>query len=413
MLKDLTKFEDSIGVQFKHIRLLARAFTDRSIGFTHLTLGSNQRLEFLGDTVLQLICSEYLYRHFPEHHEGHLSLLRSSLVNNRTQAVVCDDLGMTQYAVYSNPKPDLKTKDRADLLEAFLGALYVDRGLDPCQVFCQVCLFPRLQVFIMNQDWNDPKSKLQQCCLTLRTMDGGEPDIPLYKVIECIGPTNTRVYTVAVYFRGKRLASSTGHSIQQAEMNAAKAALENSRDLFPQLDHQKRVIAQSIKRQKGKDYKVNSNTDSADINFDRIKDSLRLRNGLDDESNLPRQYRTREDISSDELSIDSTTSVNTTQKKVTKRKRKRSKKGRSSASENVVDKNQTNEAVHSFTDSQNLDQSQFSSLESFSEDELPLTMPVVAAAAGVASSSSHALDVSAEDISSDHSSVESGEIFDY
>lgn len=167
-MKDLTKFETAIGVSFRHIRLLARAFTDRSIGFTHLTMGSNQRLEFLGDTVLQLICSEYLYRHFPEHHEGHLSLLRSSLVNNRTQAVVCDDLGMTQYAVYSTPKPDLKTKDRADLLEAFLGALYVDQGILPCTVFCQVCLFPRLQQFIMNQDWNDPKSKLQQCCLTCK-----------------------------------------------------------------------------------------------------------------------------------------------------------------------------------------------------------------------------------------------------
>ncbi|XP_044262279.1 ribonuclease 3 isoform X2 [Tribolium madens] len=178
LLQNLTKFEESVGLQFNHIRLLARAFTDRSVGYTNLTLGSNQRLEFLGDTVLQLIASEYLYKYFPEHHEGHLSLLRSSLVNNRTQAVVCDDLGMSNYAVYNNPKAELKTKDRADLLEAFIGALYVDQGLEFCEVFCQVTLFPRLQDFIMNQDWNDPKSKLQQCCLTLRTMDGGEPDIP-------------------------------------------------------------------------------------------------------------------------------------------------------------------------------------------------------------------------------------------
>lgn len=249
LLQKLTKFEESIGVDFQHIRLLARAFTDRSIGYTNLTLGSNQRLEFLGDTVLQLIVSEYLYKFFPEHHEGHLSLLRSSLVNNKTQAVVCDDLGMTQYALYGNPKAELKTKDRADLLEAFLGALYVDKGLEFCHVFCDVCFFPRLQDFIMNQDWNDPKSKLQQCCLTLRTMDGGEPDIPVYKVIECKGPTNTRVYTVAVYFQGKRLAKASGHSIQEAEMNSAKEALEKSQDLFPQLDHQKRVIAKSMKKQ--------------------------------------------------------------------------------------------------------------------------------------------------------------------
>lgn len=298
MLKNLANFEDSIGVKFKHIRLLARAFTDRSIGFTHLTLGSNQRLEFLGDTVLQLICSEFLYRHFPEHHEGHLSLLRSSLVNNKTQAVVCDDLGMTQYAVYSNPKGDLKTKDRADLLEAFLGALYVDKDLEYCQTFCQVCLFPRLQDFIMNQDWNDPKSKLQQCCLTLRTMDGGEPDIPLYKVIECSGPTNTRVYTVAVYFRAKRLACSNGHSIQQAEMNAAKQALENSHDLFPQLDHQKRVIARSMRKQKG--IKVDTRGNNFGAEFREL------------DSKLPAQYRNR-------LSSDSEKEAH---RRSTKRKRK-------------------------------------------------------------------------------------------
>uniref|UniRef100_A0A2A4K3R9 Ribonuclease 3 n=1 Tax=Heliothis virescens TaxID=7102 RepID=A0A2A4K3R9_HELVI len=250
-LQKLVNFENSIGVQFKHIRLLARAFTDRSVGFTHLTLGSNQRLEFLGDTVLQLVVSDRLYRHFPDHHEGHLSLLRSSLVNNRTQAMVCDDLDMSTYAIYNNPKakPTAK-KHKADLLEAFLGALYIDKNLDYCQAFCNACLFPRLQEFIMNQDWNDPKSKLQQCCLTLRSMEGGEPDIPVYKVIECLGPTNTRVYTVGVYFRGQRLAAARGHSIQEAEMNAAEKALSCAHELFPQLDHQKRVIAKSMRKKK-------------------------------------------------------------------------------------------------------------------------------------------------------------------
>lgn len=249
LLQKLTSFEDSIGIKFNHIRLLARAFTDRSVGFTNLTLGSNQRLEFLGDTVLQLIASDYLYKYFPEHHEGHLSLLRSSLVNNRTQSVVCDDLGMVSYALYANPKAELKTKDRADLLEAFLGALYIDKGLKHCQAFCNICFFPRLHDFILKQDWNDPKSKLQQCCLTLRSVDGGEPDIPVYKVIECMGPTNGRKYTVAVYFKGVRLSQANGHSIQRAEMNAANSALEVSKDLFPQLDHQRRAISRSLRHQ--------------------------------------------------------------------------------------------------------------------------------------------------------------------
>ena len=87
--KQLTNFEAQTGIEFTHVRLLARAFTDRSLGFSNLTLGSNQRMEFLGDTVLQLVSSQYLYKHFPDHHEGHLSLLRSSLVNNRTQ--VCHE----------------------------------------------------------------------------------------------------------------------------------------------------------------------------------------------------------------------------------------------------------------------------------------------------------------------------------
>jgi ribonuclease-3 len=297
LLRNLKIFEEAIGVEFTHVRLLARAFTDRSIGYTNLTLGSNQRLEFLGDTVLQLICSEYLYRHFPEHHEGHLSLLRSSLVNNRTQSVVCDDLGMTKYAIYSNPKAELKTKDRADLLEAFLGALYVDKDLVYCETFCHVCLFPRLQDFIMNQEWNDPKSKLQQCCLTLRTMDGNEPDIPYYKVVESTGPTNTRVYKVAVYFRERRLASATGHSIQQAEMNAAKKALENSKNLFPQLDHQKRVIANSLKRQKVKRRRSGDESDD-DRKDENLKDNSA-------ESRLPRQYQKRMNIVSDASDISS------------------------------------------------------------------------------------------------------------
>lgn len=118
-------------------------------------------------------------------------------------------------------------------------------------------------------------------------MDGGEPDIPIYKVVECTGPTNTRVYKVAVYFRGKRLADSTGHSIQQAEMEAAKKALENSSELFPQLDYQKRVMAHSMKRQKG-------GQDDDDKKRHGNESHKRSRKG-NDESNLPKQYRTRKE----------------------------------------------------------------------------------------------------------------------
>uniref|UniRef100_A0A674NN24 Ribonuclease 3 n=1 Tax=Takifugu rubripes TaxID=31033 RepID=A0A674NN24_TAKRU len=228
VLQKLTQFESSIGVLFTHVRLLARAFTLRTVGFNHLTLGHNQRMEFLGDSIMQLVATEYLFIHFPDHHEGHLTLLRSSLVNNRTQAKVAEELGMQEFAI-TNDKTKrpvvLRTKTLADLLESFIAALYIDKDLEYVHTFMNVCFFPRLKEFILNQDWNDPKSQLQQCCLTLRT-EGKEPDIPLYKTLQTVGPSHARTYTVAVYFKGDRIGCGKGPSIQQAEMGAAMDALE-------------------------------------------------------------------------------------------------------------------------------------------------------------------------------------------
>uniref|UniRef100_A0A3B1ILH9 Ribonuclease 3 n=1 Tax=Astyanax mexicanus TaxID=7994 RepID=A0A3B1ILH9_ASTMX len=228
VLQKLTDFEEAIGVLFTHVRLLARAFTLRTVGFNHLTLGHNQRMEFLGDSIMQLVATEYLFIHFPDHHEGHLTLLRSSLVNNRTQAKVAEELGMQEFAI-TNDKTKrpaaLRTKTLADLLESFIAALYIDKDLEYVHTFMNVCFFPRLKEFILNQDWNDPKSQLQQCCLTLRT-EGKEPDIPLYKTLQTVGPSHARTYTVAVYFKGERIGCGKGPSIQQAEMGAAMDALE-------------------------------------------------------------------------------------------------------------------------------------------------------------------------------------------
>ncbi|XP_050795803.1 ribonuclease 3 isoform X1 [Gopherus flavomarginatus] len=249
VLQKLTEFEEAIGVIFTHVRLLARAFTLRTVGFNHLTLGHNQRMEFLGDSIMQLVATEYLFIHFPDHHEGHLTLLRSSLVNNRTQAKVAEELGMQEFAI-TNDKTKrpvaLRTKTLADLLESFIAALYIDKDLEYVHTFMNVCFFPRLKEFILNQDWNDPKSQLQQCCLTLRT-EGKEPDIPLYKTLQTVGPSHARTYTVAVYFKGERIGCGKGPSIQQAEMGAAMDALEKYN--FPQMAHQKRFIERKYRQE--------------------------------------------------------------------------------------------------------------------------------------------------------------------
>ena len=158
ILQHVSLFEEMIGVEFKHIRLLAQAFCTRSASFNLITLGDNQRLEFLGDTVLNFVCSDYLYRHFPNHHEGHLSLLRSSLVCNSTQALLYDELGMDDFVLtaYINSKKKESCansggnlKRKADVFEAFVGALYIDYGLEAVGVFCNVCMFNKLKVCLL------------------------------------------------------------------------------------------------------------------------------------------------------------------------------------------------------------------------------------------------------------------------
>jgi ribonuclease-3 len=126
ILQHVQKFEDMIGVEFNHIRLLAQAFCTRSASFNLITLGDNQRLEFLGDTVLNFVVSDHLFRFFPKHHEGHLSLLRSSLVCNSTQALLYDELGMSDFvltsflnpsAVSKNAEQNGNLKKKADVFE--------------------------------------------------------------------------------------------------------------------------------------------------------------------------------------------------------------------------------------------------------------------------------------------------------
>ncbi|CAF0888175.1 unnamed protein product [Brachionus calyciflorus] len=246
ILQHVSQFENLIGYEFNHIRLLAQAFCTRSASFNLITLGDNQRLEFLGDTVLNFVVSDYLYRHFPNHHEGHLSLLRSSLVCNSTQALLYDELGMADYVLASTIKPENSgnLKRKADVFEAFIGALYVDQNLEPVKICCNVCMFNKLKDIILYQFWHDPKSRLQQCCLSLRDVDDSKPSLPVYKLIEEKGPPNHKQYRVAVYFNRKRIGEGIGKSIHDAEIEAAKHALKTNKDMFPILN---KYIASEIK----------------------------------------------------------------------------------------------------------------------------------------------------------------------
>ncbi|RCN31291.1 hypothetical protein ANCCAN_22932, partial [Ancylostoma caninum] len=241
-LTELTDLENTLGFKFQNIRLLAKALTRRNVPYNTLTCGNNQRLEWLGDAVLQLIISDYLYHHFPNHHEGHLSLLRTCLVCNETQSQICEDLGLHYFIIEppggSSRTPELSLKDKADLVEALIGAIFVDRGWDYCRVFIYICFLPRLKHFIESKKWNDSKSQLQQCCLALRDVDASDssvPDMPEYRTIGIEGSTNARHYRVAVYFRNMRLAVGEACTVHLAQMDAAKRALEEYKEMFSSL----------------------------------------------------------------------------------------------------------------------------------------------------------------------------------
>ncbi|CAD5226926.1 unnamed protein product [Bursaphelenchus xylophilus] len=247
-LQRLTELEDYIGIYFHHIRVLARAFTRRNVGYNNLTQGHNQTLEFLGDTVLQFFVSDYVYRHFPNHHEGHLSLLRSCLVSNKTQSLICDELGLPKYLV--NPgqsQGPLGLKDKADLVESLIGAIYVDRGFNFCEAFIRICFYPRLSYFIFSARWNDPKSQLQQCCLSLKSQGIEATEVPEYRVVGVDGPTNSREYKIVVYYKGRRLGSGVGKTVHDAEMDAAENALVRNAYLFSQFDLEATYMGERIK----------------------------------------------------------------------------------------------------------------------------------------------------------------------
>ncbi|KAI3379488.1 hypothetical protein SNEBB_005443 [Seison nebaliae] len=234
-LKRVQLFEERIGVQFKHIRLLCRAFASQSIGENYLSLGNNQRLEFLGDTVMNFVISDYLYRNYPTHHEGHLSLLRSALVSNETQGDLYEELGMNNFVIRPSnshqklitPTEIKKTKERADIFEAVLGAIYIDRGLQPIHTLCNVCIFQRLSKFIGEERWNDPKSKLQQCCLASRSISGNKmkPVLPVYKLTNSEGTPSNKIFHMSVSFKGQLLAYGSARNKHQAQLDAAKNAL--------------------------------------------------------------------------------------------------------------------------------------------------------------------------------------------
>lgn len=223
-LSDLVEFQEKLGVKFNNEDLLRQAFVHRSYLNEHrgFSLDHNERLEFLGDAVLELVVTEYLYNTFPNP-EGELTNWRSALVKGETLASISGELGVADMMMlsYGEAKSGGKSKNiiLANAFEALLGALYLDQGYDPCKELISRIVLSRLENILQNELFIDPKSRLQE--YTQENMG----QTPNYQVLSQEGPDHSKEFEVGVYVGSKLLATGKGSSKQAGQIAAAETAL--------------------------------------------------------------------------------------------------------------------------------------------------------------------------------------------
>lgn len=226
MPKDLAEIEKSLGVLFGNKQLLQQVFIHRSYLNENISneLDHNERLEFLGDAVLELVVTEYLYLNYPNP-EGELTNWRSALVRGVTLAEIANTLDIGDYLLLSRGEQKSGGKARqlilANTFEAFIGALYLDKGYDAAKKFIAEHLIVRLSDIIQNKLYLDPKSKLQEYSQEKFGVT------PTYKVLAEYGPDHAKSFSVGVYVDKKLTGEGSGSSKQNAEQSAANSALSS------------------------------------------------------------------------------------------------------------------------------------------------------------------------------------------
>lgn len=210
---------------FKNTELFNQAFTHRSyLNESKEKQESNERLEFLGDSILSFVISSELFKRYPQFNEGILTNIRSLLVNTKTLAEVAGDLGFGQYLRLSKGEEEAKGRENqsllADSFESYIGALFLDQGIEAVSQFIADSLFQRMDPIVEGKQFKDPKSLFQE--YTQSTHHAS----PVYKVLEENGPSHAKIFTVGAYVKDQLLGQGTGKSKQEAEEMAAKQALE-------------------------------------------------------------------------------------------------------------------------------------------------------------------------------------------
>ena len=226
-MKELAGLQKKLGVKFENLDVLRQALTHRSYLNEHPSseIGHNERLEFLGDAVLELVVTEHLYRAFPKEPEGKLTNLRAALVNANMLSEISRGLGIEEYLALSRGEArDAKGKARqfilANALEAIVGAIYLDQGVEAAHEFIVDSVLGELPRVLKEHLDVDPKSRFQEEAQERVGVT------PTYKVLGESGPDHEKHFIVGVYLGAEEVAAGRGSSKQEAQLNAAANGLK-------------------------------------------------------------------------------------------------------------------------------------------------------------------------------------------
>ncbi|MEZ4868431.1 MAG: ribonuclease III [Caldilineaceae bacterium] len=232
---DVDQLEQELGIQFRDKATLQQAFIHRSY-LNELTeehdLADNERLEFLGDSVLGFIVSRYLYEEYPEYQEGPLTNLRAALVRRETLARLATKLDFGSYLWLGHGEEESQGRDRPATLcavfEAFVGALFVDQGIPAARDFVLSLMIEELTRVQDNALEKDPKSRLQEWVQSNMNLT------PRYRMAESHGPDHDKTFVMLVLIDGKGFGVAQGRSKQEATQSAAAMALDRLGESAPE-----------------------------------------------------------------------------------------------------------------------------------------------------------------------------------
>ena len=224
-MKSVSDFAAQIGINFNQPKLLEQAFIHRSYLNEHrdYELEHNERLEFLGDAVLELVVTDYLFGKYHERSEGELTSFRAALVNTVTLSETADALKLNDYLLLSKGEARDNGRARqailADTFEAVIGAIYLDQGYASARDFIARQLFGKTEEIVKKNLWQDPKSVFQEKAQENMSIT------PSYQVMKAVGPDHNKRFTIGLYLANELVAEGEGHSKQEAEQEAAQKGL--------------------------------------------------------------------------------------------------------------------------------------------------------------------------------------------